>query len=392
MADYSEASGPIIYPLEMIYSFGAWLRRTNGEEWKFTPWRFIAPEAIARMQSGQCFLLITHLKRAERDAAYFDLFADLHRKIAMLGIPEEQVIFLGCTEEITDLYEETLSRVGITKRFRAVLRMPYFEYVWHAYYRRYLAEDRIWTADHAKANWGLPKPKRMLCYNREMRAHRVINALYLQKRGYFDTESISFAEESDNFSFKQFNSFGEGIDNIFSDPGILELLGGISNLRKAIPRSVDFPDVRKLRISYCTKEPFRDSYFSLITERVFHTRAGHRLLTSKPFKCAANMHPFLLLGAAGVLRDFRSYGYRTFSPWIDEAYDEESDPNRRMLMVWAELDRIMAFSPQELHEWYQGMESILLHNWEHQQERAFSPVVRREAEKLFAVIGGSDVS
>lgn len=50
--------------------------------------------------------------------------------------------------------------------------------------------------------------------------------------------------------------------------------------------------------------------------------------------------PFLLLGPINGLEILKSYGFKTFSEYIDESYDTQVDSDKRMDMVLDELERL----------------------------------------------------
>ena len=68
------------------------------------------------------------------------------------------------------------------------------------------------------------------------------------------------------------------------------------------------------------------------------------------------------MGGAGVLEKIRNFGYKSFSPWIDESYDNEPNLHKRLNMIYSEIQRLCAMSIEELHKWYWSMEDILVHN------------------------------
>ena len=72
---------------------------------------------------------------------------------------------------------------------------------------------------------------------------------------------------------------------------------------------------------------------------------------------------FYLGRAAHSLQHLRTQGFKSFSPWIDESYDEEEDCEKRFLMIVNEIKRLCSMSLEEIHEWYHEMEDILKHNW-----------------------------
>jgi hypothetical protein len=63
-----------------------------------------------------------------------------------------------------------------------------------------------------------------------------------------------------------------------------------------------------------------------------------------------------------MLKNIKKLGFKTFSPWIDESYDEEEDCIIRMELLTTEIKRVCGMSVDEMHNWYYEMEDILVHN------------------------------
>ena len=107
----------------------------------------------------------------------------------------------------------------------------------------------------------------------------------------------------------------------------------------------------------------KNSYLYLCTETFIN--GEYKSLTEKVFKPIVNFQPFLFIAYPGALELLRSLGFKTFSPLIDESYDNESDEIKRLGMIYAELNRICSMSKEEIHAWYWSMEEILIHNYTH---------------------------
>jgi hypothetical protein len=69
--------------------------------------------------------------------------------------------------------------------------------------------------------------------------------------------------------------------------------------------------------------------------------------TEKTAKCLVAGKPFLLLGTSGQLDELRRLGFQTFSPWINESYDLESNPEKRFDMICNEIRRIAGLDEQQ---------------------------------------------
>ena len=60
-------------------------------------------------------------------------------------------------------------------------------------------------------------------------------------------------------------------------------------------------------------------------------------------------HPFIVYGSPFTLKSLRELGFKTFSPFIDESYDETISPFRRMQKITKEIKRLCSMSDTEMH-------------------------------------------
>jgi hypothetical protein len=87
--------------------------------------------------------------------------------------------------------------------------------------------------------------------------------------------------------------------------------------------------------------------------------------TWRPFVCRT---PFLTLGPRGFLANLHKLGFRTFSQWWDESYDQDADlDNGRVAInsIQQTQQRLSMLSTQELEGMYIEMSSTLEHNYQH---------------------------
>ena len=67
------------------------------------------------------------------------------------------------------------------------------------------------------------------------------------------------------------------------------------------------------------------------------------------------------MGGAGTLAKLRSFGFKTFSPWIDETYDNIGNNYLRLEAIKKEIDRISTLDVGKIHK---ELMPILEHNRE----------------------------
>jgi hypothetical protein len=135
----------------------------------------------------------------------------------------------------------------------------------------------------------------------------------------------------------------------------------VLSLKSPIIADTEYPDGT---MSAATDFDFqRKAFWHVVAETVFYYKKLH--LTEKIFKPIIARRPFLLVAAPGNLAYLKSYGFKTFSKWVDETYDNEQDDDKRIKMVVAQLKKLCALNKDELYEMYFEMEDILDYNFEH---------------------------
>jgi hypothetical protein len=95
-----------------------------------------------------------------------------------------------------------------------------------------------------------------------------------------------------------------------------------------------------------------------------YLRSFHRegFITEKTFRPMLYWQPQLILCTDGTLKELKRCGFKTFSDYWDESYDDEPDGLKRVKMVVDIMQRIQAMDQQELHDMYWDMMPILEHN------------------------------
>jgi hypothetical protein len=105
------------------------------------------------------------------------------------------------------------------------------------------------------------------------------------------------------------------------------------------------------------------SFWHIVTETVFNENKLH--LTEKIFKPIVTKRPFILASSTGALNYLKSYGFKTFDQWIDESYDNISDPDERLEKISDELEKLCNLTQNELMTMYKEMTEILEYNHNH---------------------------
>jgi len=83
---------------------------------------------------------------------------------------------------------------------------------------------------------------------------------------------------------------------------------------------------------------------SVVLETVFDGRIHLTEKTLRPLACG---HPFILAAGPGSLALLRKYGFKTFSPYINETYDTVQDNDLRLNHILEEMKRIQQLTDYE---------------------------------------------
>jgi hypothetical protein len=114
-------------------------------------------------------------------------------------------------------------------------------------------------------------------------------------------------------------------------------------------------------LSASVSSAISDAYWHVVPETVFYYQKLH--LTEKIFKPIVSKRPFILVGATNNLQYLKSYGFKTFSKYIDESYDAEPDNEKRLTMIANELEKLCNLSVIQQHEMFLDMQDTLNFNY-----------------------------
>ena len=116
-------------------------------------------------------------------------------------------------------------------------------------------------------------------------------------------------------------------------------------------------------------EVYNQSCYSVAIETVIHN--DFAMFSEKEAKPIIAGRPFVIVGARHQLRAFRSLGFKTFSPVIDESYDDVEDIYERFNAV---LDSMYQLTKQDPVEVYNKLRSVLEHNKKHFLENNWTKI------------------
>lgn len=205
------------------------------------------------------------------------------------------------------------------------------------------------------------KEKHFLMYNRNTsRIHRPWFVYQLYKKNLLNNGIVSLLEIDDYTDFMK-RKLNSSLDEL--DLTVEDVNGLINNTPNFYPLKIEESDseiVSNYHNFLSRKDEYEKTYFSIVSETDVYTT--HRFLTEKTIKPIMNYHPFLILGNPGSISQLKELGFKTFSEFWNEDYDNELNFKKRVDMIIKEVEFLCSKSKSEWEQMLKEMEPILRHN------------------------------
>jgi hypothetical protein len=212
----------------------------------------------------------------------------------------------------------------------------------------------------------VPGEKRIMCLNRRPHEHRLLLATMLNQAKIIDRLAISFPKnfkEDSNYMtrrYKDLNPLWAKLADMFH--GRIDFLNSSfyeldNTVLPLIADTEDFATnhAHDFNVAFYSKFPV-----NVITETLFFTRGVFP--SEKVWKPMCQGQIFLIAGSANFLNSLRQMGFKTFSPWIDESYDQIDDDLERMVAIVAEINRLVKLPEEEFLSILDNCKQTILHN------------------------------
>jgi hypothetical protein len=204
------------------------------------------------------------------------------------------------------------------------------------------------------------RDKRFLMLNRRLRPHRVYSICFYEHLNIINEFLISY----DITSMQLYDISPDNIKMHIEDDNYMKIIiKQFYKLKKENPKkTIDYDDLENVwGFNFENKEPYLSSYIHITSETNFFELGGY--FSEKTWKPIGHLQPFVFMGPAYGLEELKKLGFKTFSPFIDESYDLELDPERRFKMIIDEIYRLSQLPIEEMHNWYNSIfNDILLYN------------------------------
>jgi len=306
-----------------------------------------------------------------------ELFESLHDKCKEYDLPPSRIIVITSAMNTRDIYEKYLKEnpqedqfytayycwALINKRGETnTILNDETEYEFNGIRNR----NTLMNEDDFKESKN--RNKKALCLNRRIAPHRVITLSLLENEGLLNQVDYSI----DFSMYYDPNMLGLDIinGNSYYQKPYLEnksymnkMQNGLHKLLKKGKSVVDYDDINGVwGFGFENKKIYMNSYFSIITETLFYEHGNY--ISEKTFKGISHLHPFVIVGKPGILKYLKQLGFKTFSDFWDESYDEIEDDSNRMIALNKVISSLIQKSNEEWDVLNEKLLPILIHNRE----------------------------
>lgn len=317
-------------------------------------------EIFRKIQNGEITLCISNSHEA-----YHYVIEDIYRDVVInQKIPASNILYLTNSMDIGQEIEIVSKKYNLPKIKSEYISL--FERVAQDQIEKNSSEYSTSAPNRTEYN------KKFISLNGLWRPHRLLLVSLLEALDTRTTGYVSLNASPCDFP-PMSDMYMEMLSWAKSAPEVTQLLldnkDRISSLNQLYIDTNPKNNWTGAVYSSFSKEYYEDTYFSVVTETLCaknFSQDGHtlgRAISEKTFKPILNHHPFMILAVSGVLKMLRSLGYKTFSPYIDESYDDEIDFVKRSYLIAKETKRLCSLEGDELRQFLENCKPIVEHNY-----------------------------
>lgn len=319
----------------------------------------LTPDQLDLIKSGKATLCVNNSHEAFHTAVHY-IYKYL---VDRAGIPSEQILLMS---ESSDILSEVLKK-AVEFKTTPIKCEWILQFEWNCQlWKREMIEKGFMPPDTLQLK---NYEKKYLNFNRRWRVHRVALVALLKAKGLIPHGHVSLGKADGNDNWQSgvfdyvkylsaeepelYNLYEKYTDDIISMPDMYLDTDNLVENRAWLTPDTDYL--------------YTDTYVSVVSETNFYTKIpsyeSSRFYSEKTFKPIIQKHPFIMVTVPNFLPKLRWLGYKTFSPWIDESYDEELDDNKRLLKIVKEIERLSNLKGKELEDYLVACKEICEYNY-----------------------------
>lgn len=305
---------------------------------------------LNRLIHGDLYLILCNSHEA-----FHDLVHEIYvRVVKELQIPEHKILLLSESADILDEVKRVSSSLGkqeIKVKWARIFEWSACQHTVH--YQKGIQNAKLIEKPFSKA---------YLNFNRRWRLHRPALVALLKANNLLDRGYVSLAPVEghtwENIWWQLLHYHNDEIKTTLEQHK--------EEICSLPPLFLDTTELYNNQAAWddTTEYLYNDSYFSIVAETNYYDDKPGRFLSEKVFKPVIMKHPFILVANAYSLKLFKELGYKTFSPFIDESYDNIEDNSKRLLAIINEVKRLSYLNTPQLSDYLQGLNEICEYNYQ----------------------------
>ena len=346
---------------------------------------------INDIENDKCLLVISSIAEGNITS---ETLRGIHLLLDTHKILPKNVLLIQSNYNLQKQYDEVCELYHIDKKIDILIIQHKLESSVESYVQMMNGEWSGWESSFPKEptinSWGdvenildNPRDYYYLSYNKTLRPDRVALLSLLLKDNLIERGLVSVGSEKYGSTGKQnwpntFDFIKDNLDEVQKWSKELKKLQPISP--DGEPTVEEFGKLTSKELNTCGYtygDQFRRVYFMVVTEDILE--AESMFFSQTTYKPIVSLTPFIMFGSLYMMKNLREVqGFKTFSPWIDESYDEEENHEKRLYMIVDEIKRLCNIPRKEMNEWYYEMKDILIHNQKHLLNFEYSDFKRIE--------------
>jgi len=317
----------------------------------------IPEKIISLLRTNKIRLLICGIQDPCHHDRHLEFFMSNLEKV---GIPKNNPIFIAGNKQLDSEYNTVTGILALYEGGKLFSRYPRQTQL--GYISDLVREQEL---------TGVLRTKRFLCFNRHYgKSHRIYLAYLYLKHKLYENSYFSFLVINDinNIANNFYN-----ITNILDDLDQLNIHKYIDDLKSRVPIQLDTQHLSYKELSgfgtvdNYNKDFYSSTYVHIVSETCMNNENFTPFFSEKTVRPFMNLQPFVYFGDYHALKTLKDLGFKTFHPFIDESYDDEPDPLKRMKLAGEQVKQLNNMPVSQLHDWYYSITDILVHNQKHLQ-------------------------
>jgi hypothetical protein len=278
-------------------------------------------------------------------------------------IPFNKIIFQVGNYSAKEFYKLFCEEYNIPESdMIQIVHVNFFEYFVGAQtLRKSYASNQVINSLEKNINYSKIQ-KTFLSLNNRLREHRVDLFLLFNQHDLLKDSLFTIKEP------KSDSDWYSRISQYFIDKYKITNYQ-LSTMRNMLPLKYDLDSTHENHIAYLSTDMNKlhnQTLISVVTETTFNRDI---FFTEKIFKPIAYRQPFILVSSYKSLAYLKSLGYKTFSEFFDESYDNIIDNNERLIRIVELCVEINNWSDADKKKFFYKTMPVSQYNFELLQSR-----------------------